>query len=166
MRCECHLFIVRNESKTDALELHGNLGCWDYEVPLHHEPILKELNERYSLYTDQRNLVRSKLDSSDYNEIADQNIQARLRDVFLMHFSNAFGAMPLSTGNKTESACGYYTHFDMNFSFAPIKDLYKYQVVQLAMRDSRIPKMYGAKLLRLSLHLVKQTKTIYYRTIF
>ena len=70
------------------------------EVPLHHEPILKELNERYSLHTDQRNLVRSKLDSSDYNEIADQNIQARLRDVFLMHFSNAFGAMPLSTGTK------------------------------------------------------------------
>ena len=134
-----------NESKKDALELHGNLGCWDYEVPLHHEPILKELNERYSLHTDQRNLVRSKLDSSDYNEIADQNIQARLRDVFLMHFSNAFGAMPLSTGNKTESACGYFTHFDMNFSFAPIKDLYKYQVVQLAMRDSRIPKNVWSK---------------------
>ena len=112
---------------------------------MHHEPILKELNERYSLHTDQRNLVRSKLDSSDYNEIADQNIQARLRDVFLMHFSNAFGAMPLSTGNKTESACGYFTHFDMNFSFAPIKDLYKYQVVQLAMRDSRIPKNVWSK---------------------
>ena len=133
------------DSKTDALELHENLGCWDYEVPLDHEPILRELNDKYSLYNDQRNLVRSKLDSSEYNEIADQNIQARLRDVFLMHFSNAFGAMPLSTGNKTESACGYYTHFDMNFSFAPIKDLYKYQVVQLAMRDSRIPKNVWSK---------------------
>ncbi|MDC2963367.1 NAD(+) synthase [Gammaproteobacteria bacterium] len=134
-----------DDSKTDALELHENLGCWDYEVPLDHEPILKELNDRYSLYKDQRNLVRSILDSSEYNEIADQNIQARLRDVFLMHFSNAFGAMPLSTGNKTESACGYYTHFDMNFSFAPIKDLYKCQVVQLAMRDSRIPKNVWSK---------------------
>jgi NAD+ synthase (glutamine-hydrolysing) len=56
-----------------------------------------------------------------------------------MHFSNAFGAMPLSTGNKTESACGYYTHFDMNFSFAPIKDLYKYEVVGLAQQDQRVP---------------------------
>jgi len=127
-------------SKIDALELHENLGCWDYEVPVYHEPILRDLNGRYSLHADQGNLVRTKLDNSEYNQVADQNIQARLRDVYLMHFSNAYGAMPLSTGNKTESACGYYTHFDMNFSFAPIKDLYKYQVVQLAMRDSRIPK--------------------------
>ncbi|MFL2504409.1 MAG: NAD(+) synthase [Candidatus Azotimanducaceae bacterium] len=129
-----------DDSKIDSVELHKNLGCWDYEIPVEHEPILRDLNDRYSLYTDQKNLVRSKLDNSEYNEIADQNIQARLRDVYLMHFSNAYGAMPLSTGNKTESACGYYTHFDMNFSFAPIKDLYKYQVVELAMRDSRIPK--------------------------
>ena len=37
-----------------------------------------------------------------------------------MHFSNAYGALPLATGNKTESACGYFTHFDMNLSFAPL----------------------------------------------
>ena len=47
--------------------------------------------------------------------------------------------MPLSTGNKTESACGYYTHFDMNFSYAPIKDLYKYQVLDIARGSDRIP---------------------------
>ena len=56
-----------------------------------------------------------------------------------MHFSNAYGAMPLSTGNKTESACGYYTHFDMNFSFAPIKDIYKFQVFDLAKANKDIP---------------------------
>ena len=108
-----------DDSKIDSVELHKNLGCWDYEIPVEHEPILRDLNDRYSLYTDQKNLVRSKLDNSAYNEIADQNIQARLRDVYLMHFSNAYGAMPLSTGNKTESACGYYTHFDMNFRSPP-----------------------------------------------
>ena len=62
-----------------------------------------------------------------------------MRDLYLMHFSNAYGAMPLSTGNKTESGCGYYTHFDMNFSYAPIKDLYKFQVVAIARSDSRVP---------------------------
>ena len=56
-----------------------------------------------------------------------------------MHFSNAYGAMPLSTGNKTESACGYYTHFDMNFSYAPIKDIYKFQVFDLARASDAIP---------------------------
>jgi len=45
----------------------------------------------------------------------------------------------LSTGNKTESACGYYTHFDMNFGFAPLKDLYKHQVFSLAAEGQRIP---------------------------
>ncbi|MDZ7685067.1 MAG: NAD(+) synthase [Gammaproteobacteria bacterium] len=53
--------------------------------------------------------------------------------------SNAYGAMPLSTGNKTESACGYYTHFDMNFSYAPIKDLYKFEVLGIARESVRIP---------------------------
>ena len=48
--------------------------------------------------------------------------------------------MPLSTGNKTESACGYYTHFDMNFSFAPIKDLYKFQVMGIARDKREIPE--------------------------
>ena len=75
-----------------------------------------------------------------YNAIADQNVQARLRDVYLMHFSNAYGALPLATGNKTESACGYFTHFDMNLSFAPIIDLYKRQVFDLATAQPAIPR--------------------------
>jgi NAD+ synthase (glutamine-hydrolysing) len=75
-----------------------------------------------------------------YNEVADENIQARLRDLYIMHFSNAFGALPLATGNKTEAACGYYTHFDMSFGYAPISDLYKLQVYQLARADERIPR--------------------------
>ena len=88
---------------------------------------------------DRDNLVANVLQSGNYQSTADENMQARLRDIYVMHFSNAFGAIPLSTGNKTESACGYYTHFDMNFSFAPIKDLYKFQVVAIAKQCSDIP---------------------------
>jgi NAD+ synthetase len=130
-----------DHSKSDALQLHQSLGCWDYTVPIEHQPMVEMLNEQYGEHSARLdNLVSRRLSEGKYNSIADENIQARLRDLYIMHFSNAFGAMPLSTGNKTESACGYYTHFDMNFSFAPIKDLYKFQVMSLASEDDRIPE--------------------------
>ena len=127
-------------SSDDAKMLHENLGCWDYEVPIEHQSVIKGLNQNFSLNQTEHNLVSHTFSNGNYNEIADQNMQARLRDLYVMHFSNAFGAMPLSTGNKTESACGYYTHFDMNFSFAPIKDLYKRQVFELAQKKESIPR--------------------------
>ena len=123
----------------DAIALHTELGCWDYEVPIAHLELVASLNQQFSIQADPENLVTQVFAADRYSTVADQNIQARLRDLYVMHFSNAFGAMPLSTGNKTESACGYYTHFDMNFSFAPIKDLYKWQVFALATAGGRIP---------------------------
>jgi len=128
-----------DHSRDDAIQLHKNLGCWDYEVEIDHDSMVTYLNKGFSKGKAADNLVIQKLEHG-YAEVADENIQARLRDLYVMHFSNAFGAMPLSTGNKTESACGYYTHFDMNFSFAPIKDLYKFQVVDIARCHCDIPK--------------------------
>ena len=127
-------------SHDDAVLLHSNLGCWDYEVEISHESLVQMLNGQFAIHCDEPdNLVGKTLRSGSYAKVADENIQARLRDVYLMHFSNAYGAMPLSTGNKTESACGYYTHFDMNFSFAPIKDLYKHEVFTIARSAEEIP---------------------------
>ncbi len=128
-----------DHSKVDAIALHKNLGCWDYEVKIDHDSLVSMLNKNFLSHDDPDNLVFQKL-KSGYHQVADENIQARLRDLYVMHFSNAFGAMPLSTGNKTESACGYYTHFDMNFSFAPIKDLYKFQVMSIARAHAAIPE--------------------------
>lgn len=125
----------------DAIALHKNLGCWDYEVEIEHQPVIDMLQRAYEQHLgDENNLVARKTSSNSYSKVADENIQARLRDLYVMHFSNAYGAMPLSTGNKTESACGYYTHFDMNFSFAPIKDIYKFQVFDLAKANRDIPE--------------------------
>lgn len=129
-----------DHARSDAMQLHENLGCWDYEIPIEHEELVTHLNSHYAIHADKSNLVADKIANRAYNTVADENIQARLRDVYLMHFSNAYGAMPLSTGNKTEAGCGYYTHFDMNFSYAPIKDLYKFQVVDLARADPLIPE--------------------------
>ncbi|GFE65058.1 NAD+ synthase [Litoreibacter roseus] len=63
--------------------------------------------------------------------IAEENIQSRLRGLFLMALSNKFGEMLLTTGNKSEVAVGYATIYgDMSGGYNPIKDLYKMRVFE------------------------------------
>lgn len=65
--------------------------------------------------------------------LAEENIQARARGVIMMAISNKFGAMVLTTGNKSECAVGYCTLYgDTCGGFAPICDIYKTQVYELA----------------------------------
>jgi NAD+ synthase len=72
----------------------------------------------------------------------EENIQSRARGVILMAISNKFGAMVLTTGNKSEMSVGYATLYgDMNGGFNPIKDLYKMEVYRLARwRNAHVPK--------------------------
>ncbi|MCT8161090.1 NAD+ synthase [Pseudoruegeria sp. SHC-113] len=64
-------------------------------------------------------------------DITEENIQSRLRGLLLMAMSNKFGAMLLTTGNKSEVAVGYATIYgDMNGGYNPIKDLYKTRVFE------------------------------------
>ena len=63
--------------------------------------------------------------------LTEENIQSRLRGVLLMALSNKFGAMLLTTGNKSEMAVGYCTIYgDMNGGYNPIKDMYKTRVFE------------------------------------
>ncbi len=65
--------------------------------------------------------------------VSEENIQARVRGVILMALSNKFGAMLITTGNKSELSVGYATLYgDMNGGYNPIKDIYKMQVYALA----------------------------------
>ncbi|MEH6720514.1 MAG: NAD+ synthase [Aurantimonas endophytica] len=65
--------------------------------------------------------------------VTEENIQSRARGVILMAISNKFGAMVVTTGNKSEMSVGYATLYgDMNGGFNPIKDLYKTEVFRLA----------------------------------
>ncbi len=65
--------------------------------------------------------------------LAEQNLQARIRAVLLMGISNSEGHLLLSTGNKSESAVGYFTLYgDAAGGFAPLKDVYKTMVWRLA----------------------------------
>ncbi|MHB1249540.1 MAG: NAD+ synthase [Polaromonas sp.] len=66
-------------------------------------------------------------------DATEENIQARIRGVFLMALSNKFGSIVLTTGNKSEMATGYCTLYgDMAGGFAVIKDLLKTTVFRLA----------------------------------
>lgn len=73
--------------------------------------------------------------------IAEENLQSRSRGALMMALSNKFGGLLLTTGNKSEYAVGYATIYgDMCGGFAPIKDLYKTEVVALCRwRNARSP---------------------------
>ena len=65
--------------------------------------------------------------------VTNENLQSRLRGLFLMALSNKEGSVLLTTGNKSEYATGYSTLYgDMCGGLAPIGDLLKGQVYELA----------------------------------
>jgi len=65
--------------------------------------------------------------------LTQENIQARIRGRILMEYSNHFGALVISTGNKSEMSVGYATLYgDMNGGINPLGDLYKMEVYALA----------------------------------
>lgn len=79
-------------------------------------------------------------------DTAEENLQARIRGTLLMALSNKFGALVLTTGNKSEMATGYCTLYgDMAGGFAVIKDLLKTAVFRLALwRNQHDPYGTGA----------------------
>ncbi|HRQ61498.1 MAG TPA: NAD+ synthase, partial [Alphaproteobacteria bacterium] len=77
----------------------------------------------------------------DLKGLAHENTQSRIRGAMLMALSNERGALLLSTGNKSEMACGYATLYgDMNGAFNPLKDVYKTEVYKLCEWRGCIPQ--------------------------
>ncbi|QCK85825.1 NAD+ synthase [Phreatobacter aquaticus] len=71
-------------------------------------------------------------------DITEENLQSRARGTILMSISNKFGAMVVTTGNKSEMSVGYATIYgDMNGGYNPIKDLYKSEVFRLSALRNR-----------------------------
>jgi len=79
-------------------------------------------------------------------DTTEENLQARIRGTLLMALSNKFGAIVLTTGNKSELATGYCTLYgDMAGGFAVIKDVAKTRVFALAQwRNANDPYGSGA----------------------
>lgn len=107
-------------SKDDAKLLAENLGIGYKVVPI--ETGFKAMEETLSGEF-----------SGTKRDVAEENLQARLRGMILMALSNKFGYLVLSTGNKTEMALGYCTLYgDMAGGISPISDLSKPDVYKLS----------------------------------
>ena len=101
-------------SLSDAQALANNLGLHYRTVEI--DPAHKAFEELIAL-----------------GDLASENIQSRIRAVILMGISNSEGPLLLTTGNKSEIAVGYSTMYgDSAGGFAPIKDLYKTEVWEIA----------------------------------
>jgi len=100
--------------------------------------LAKNLNIRYDIVNiqgavDQFEKELSPLFKGLDPGIAEENIQARARGIFLMAISNKFGHILLNTSNKSECAVGYGTLYgDMNGGLSVLGDVYKTDVIKLA----------------------------------
>ena len=107
-------------SVTDALQLANNLGVEQHTVSI--ERIVQQFDEALKpIFKDLP------------PDIAEENIQARIRGNLLMAFSNKFGHILLNTSNKSEAAVGYGTLYgDMSGGISVLGDVYKSDVFKLA----------------------------------
>lgn len=112
-------------SVDDALELANNLGCPHDTISI------------TSGYQSLEATLKPYFEGTPFN-IAEENIQARLRAVILMALSNKFGYILLNTSNKSEAAVGYGTLYgDMCGGISVLGDVYKTQVYKLARYINR-----------------------------
>ena len=107
-------------TRADARTLAQNLKILFKEIPIDHI---------FQAYLDD---LAPEFAGLAFN-VAEENLQARIRGNILMSFSNKFGWLVLNTGNKSEIAVGYCTLYgDLAGGFAVIKDIPKTQVFQIA----------------------------------
>ncbi len=108
------------ESLVDAEDCARRLGV-KYDVVSIGDPVEAALAELQPVF------------GNKPQDLTEENIQSRMRGVYLMAVSNKHGGLLLTTGNKSEMAVGYATIYgDMNGGFNPIKDMLKMRVYELA----------------------------------
>jgi NAD+ synthase (glutamine-hydrolysing) len=106
-------------SRDDAQKLADSLGIVLMTIPV--EPAFKAYLDMLAEAFEDRE-----------PDLAEENLQARIRGMILMALSNKFGWLVLTTGNKSEMATGYATLYgDMAGGFAVIKDVPKTLVFDL-----------------------------------
>jgi NAD+ synthase (glutamine-hydrolysing) len=114
-----------DHSIIDATELADILGAERIIIPI----------------TEVMNAIEFQLENSFQGlakDVTEENIQARIRAIYLMAISNKFGCILLNTSNKSELAVGYGTLYgDMCGGLSVIGDLYKTEVYELASYINR-----------------------------
>lgn len=107
-------------SISDSAQLAENLGISFKQLPIK------------QVYDSFLEVLEPEFRDTPFN-VAEENIQARIRGVLLMALSNKFGHLVISTGNKSELAVGYCTLYgDMAGGLAVISDLYKTEVYEVS----------------------------------
>jgi NAD+ synthetase len=107
-------------SLSDAAALAKNFGIRYEILPI--EPVFKSVEQQLE-----------KIFAGTKPNEAEENVQSRLRGVTLMALSNKFGALVLTTGNKSEMAVGYCTLYgDMCGALAPLADVFKTDIYKIA----------------------------------
>ena len=117
----------------DSAELARNLGIefWEIPIELAHTAFTGMLEERFA---------------GTAPNVAEENVQARIRGNVLMTVSNKFGWIVLTTGNKSEMAMGYATLYgDMAGGFAVLKDVHKLTVYALSRWRNQHGKLFASK---------------------
>lgn len=112
-------------SVTDAQVLSDNLGNNAIQIPI--SEIYNRFNEALAPAFHGKSF-----------DVTEENLQARIRGVLLMAFSNKMGHILLNTSNKSEMAVGYTTLYgDMCGGLSPMGDVYKTKVYALARYINR-----------------------------
>ena len=107
-------------SVSDSMTLAKNLGMKCEEVPIG------------EVFAEVREAMKGPFAGAK-EDVTEENMQARIRGLFLMSLSNKTGSLLLTTGNKSELAVGYCTMYgDMCGGLAVISDLPKIRVYELA----------------------------------
>jgi NAD+ synthase (glutamine-hydrolysing) len=123
------------ESREDAYELADNLGIKIIEIPI---------DSIFEMYL---NTLKDEFKGLPFNT-TEENIQARIRGNILMAFSNKFGWLVLTTGNKSEMSVGYATLYgDMAGGFAVIKDVPKTLVYKICQWKNQKVKVIPERVL-------------------
>lgn len=114
-----------SSSVTDARKLIDNLGIQYTKITIH--SVMARMEEKLT-YAFQNSIAGT----------TEENLQARIRGIYSMAYSNLYGNLLLTTGNKSEIAVGYTTLYgDMSGGLAVIGDLYKTDVYRLAQFINR-----------------------------
>ncbi|MCT4603095.1 MAG: NAD+ synthase [Marinifilum sp.] len=109
-----------DHSIKDAVDLAENLGI-EYEI-VNIQDIFSEFQKA----------LKPSFGNLPFN-VAEENIQARIRGTLVMGLSNKFGHILLNTSNKSEAAVGYGTLYgDMNGGLSVLGDVYKTDVFKMA----------------------------------
>ncbi|MBN1647274.1 MAG: NAD+ synthase [Spirochaetales bacterium] len=106
-------------SLSDSVKLAGNLGIGYEIIPI--EDCFKALLE-----------TMGPVFKGKEQDVTEENMQARLRGIILMSYSNKFASLLLTTGNKSEMATGYCTLYgDMCGGLSVIGDVLKTEVYEM-----------------------------------